>query len=148
MAEFARTIVSRLRRYVRDRRYHKRHYVRLEVNLSLDSATKGLNGRQRISSLVGHTRDLSADGLSLIVPQITLDKHHLVGENRSLNLKLHLPGGRVEMQAAPVRYERLEEAQGATGYLIAVKIVSMAAEDRAKFASYVAALQGRELEPV
>ncbi len=90
----------------------------------------------------GHTLDLSANGLALIVPHITLGEHHLVGENRLLSLKIELPDGQVELQAAPVRYERLEDDELETGYLIAAKIVSMPDDDRAKFSDYVAALQG------
>ncbi|MGH9928370.1 MAG: hypothetical protein ACREA9_03970, partial [Pyrinomonadaceae bacterium] len=84
--------------------------------------------------------------LALIVPQITLGEHHLVGENRCLNVKLHLPDGPVEMQAAPVRYERLEEREHETGYLIAVKIVHMPDTDRARFAAYVASLGKSQAE--
>ena len=141
MAEFARTIVARLRQYVGDRRHAKRQCVRLDFSLSLASATKSLNGTRRISSLDGHTLDLNANGLALIVPQITLGEHHLVAENRFLNLKLRLPGGTVEMQAAPIRYERLEEDQPEMGYLIAVTIISMPDDDRAKFSEYVATLR-------
>ena len=141
MAEFTRTIVSRLRQYVGDRRHSKRRRVRLNLSVSLASATKSLNGTQRVNSMEGHTLDLSANGLALIVPQITLGEHHLVGENRSLDLKLQLPDGPVVMQAAPVRYERLEEDDNETGYLIAVKIVRMPDSDRARFSEYVATLQ-------
>ena len=140
MAEFTRTIVSRLRQYVGDRRHAKRQCVRLDFSLSLAPVTKSLNGTRRISSMDGHTLDLGANGLALIVPQITLGEHHLVGENRFLNLKLQLPGGPVELQAAPVRYERLEEHESETGYLIAVKIVDMPDDDRARFSEYVASL--------
>ena len=72
MAEFARTIVARLRQYVGDRRHSKRQCVRLDFSLSLASARNSLNGTRRISSLDGHTLDVSANGLALIVPQITL----------------------------------------------------------------------------
>jgi hypothetical protein len=144
MAEFARTIVSRLRQYVGDRRHSTRQRVRLNLSLSLDSATKSLNGTRRISSLEGYTVDVSANGLALIVPQITLDEHHLVGENRSLNLKLQLPGGPVEIVASPVRYQRLDENHAETGYLIAVKIVRMPDDDRARFSAYVANLRQTE----
>lgn len=97
-----------------------------------------------MSSIEGHTLDLGEKGLALIVPAITLGEHHLVAENRSLNVKLELPGGPVEMQVAPVRYESLEEHKTETGYLIGVKIVAMPEEDRAKFAEYVAALLERK----
>jgi hypothetical protein len=141
MAEFTRTIVSRLRQYVGDRRNSKRQRVRLSLSLSLVSATKGLNGARRINWMDGHTQDLSPNGLALVVPRITLGEHHLVGENRGLNLKLQLPGGPVEMQATPVRYERLDEDQSETGYLIALKIVKMTDADRARYSAYVASLR-------
>ena len=91
--------------------------------------------------MTGHTRDLSEKGMALIVPAITLGDHHLVGENRSLNVSLELPQGPVLMQATPVRYERLDEQASETGYLIGVKITAMQVEDRARFAEYVATLQ-------
>jgi hypothetical protein len=92
----------------------------------------------------GHTLDLSAEGLALIVPAITLDDHHLVAENRSLSVKLELPERPVVMQVTPVRYERLEEHTSETGYLIGVKIVGMSEEDRAKFTEHVASLLERK----
>jgi hypothetical protein len=144
MAEYTRSIVSRLRQYLGDRRHSKRQNVRLNFSLSLASATKSLNGTRRIISMDGHTVDLSANGLALVVPKITLGEHHLVGENRSLNVRLQLPDGPVELQAAPVRYERLEEHRNETGYLIAVKIVRMPDGDRARFSEYVATLRKRK----
>ena len=142
MAEFTRAIVSRLRQYVGGRRHSKRQNVRLPFSLSLASLTKSTNGTRRIISMKGHTLDLSATGLALIVPAITLGEHHLVGENRSLNAKLDLPVGPIELQVTPVRYESLEEQETETGYLIGVKIVGMPDADRAKFAEYVSSLSG------
>jgi hypothetical protein len=144
MAEFARTIVSRLRQLVGDRRHSKRLNVRLPFSLSLASPARGLNGTRRIISMEGHTLDLSPNGMSLITPKITLGEHHLVGEHRGLNVKLELPQGPVEMQVMPVRYESLEEHETETGYLIGVRIVRMPDEDRAKFAEYVSTLLERK----
>jgi hypothetical protein len=140
MAEFTRAIVARARRYVGDRRRSQRLSVRLPFSLALVSASKSLNGTRRVSSMDGHTLDVSENSLALIVPKITLDEHHLVGENRNFNVKLELPDGSLEMQAAPVRYERLEEQRGETGYLIAVKIVGMLDIDRTRFAEYIVTL--------
>lgn len=143
MAELTRAIVSHLRQLVGDRRHSKRHNVRLPFTLAMASQTQTLNGTRRVSSLNGHTSDLSTTGLALIVPAITLGEHHLVGENRSLNVKLELPVGPVEMQVTPVRYESLEEHETETGYLIGARIAAMAEEDRAKFAAYVLSLSER-----
>lgn len=97
-----------------------------------------------MSTLDGHTLDLSATGLALVVPAITLGEHHLVGENRGLNVKLELPTGVVELQVTPVRYESLAEHETETGYLIGVIIAEMTEEDRAKFAAYVSSLPQRK----
>jgi PilZ domain-containing protein len=144
MAEFTRAIVSRLRQYVGDRRHSTRRNVRLEFRLSLASPTKNLNGTQRTSSMVGHTLDLSANGLALIVPAITLGDHHLVGENRSLSLRLELPAEPIGMQVTPVRYERLDDDASETGYLIGVKITRMDEDSRARYAEYVTNLLERK----
>ena len=140
MPELARSIVSRLRKLVGDRRHSKRLKVRLPFSLSLASLTRNLNGTKRVNSVEGHTLDLSPNGLALVVPAITLGEHHLVGENRSLSIKLELPGGPVEMQVMPVRYQSLDEHETETGYLIATRIVSMSDEDRAKFVNYASTL--------
>ena len=138
MAEFTRAVVSRMRQYVGNRRRARRYEVRLPFKLSLVSVSKNLNGMRRVSVMNGHTLDLSAHGLALIVPKITLDEHHLVGENRSFNISLELPDGAIDLKATPVRYERLEEDTNDTGYLIAVKITSMTDGDREKWDDFLA----------
>ena len=92
----------------------------------------------------GHTLDLSPSGLSLVIPKITLGEHHLIGENRSLNVKLQLPAGTVEMQVMPIRYESLEEHETESGYLIGVRIITMSDGDRAQLCEFVATLAGRK----
>ena len=138
MAEFTRAVVSRMRQYVGNRRRARRYEVRLPFKLSLVSVSKNLNGMRRVSVMNGHTLDLSAHGLALIVPKITLDEHHLVGENRSFNISLELPDGAIDLKATPVRYERLEEDTNDTGYLIAVKITSMMDAYRERWDNFLA----------
>lgn len=138
MAEFTRAVVSRMRQYVGDRRRSKRYDARLPFKLSLVSASKNLNGMRRVSVMQGHTLDLSANGLALIVPKITLDEHHLVGENRSFNITLELPDGPIELKGSPVRYERLDEERDETGYLIAVKLTNIGDSERARWTEFVA----------
>ena len=126
-----------------DRRHSLRRMVRLNFRLSLASPARNLNGTRKVSSIDGHTMDLGERGLALIVPAITLGEHHLVGENRSLELKLELPAGPIEMQVMPVRYERLDEHKTETGYLIGVKILEMSDEARSAFSDYLKTLSGR-----
>jgi len=138
--ELARAIVSRLRRFVGDRRHSTRKKVRLPFSIVVAGPAKGVNGSRQTRSLDGHTLDISPAGMSLIVPAIRIGEHHLVGENRGFGLKLELPDGQIEVQVSPVRYESLEDHKTENGFLIGVKIVDMPENDRAKFTKYVSAL--------
>jgi hypothetical protein len=140
MSELARSFVSHLRRFVGDRRQANRQTARLAFTLSLTRPAIKLNGARPGAGLKGHTLDVSMNGLALIVPTILLGEHHLVGENRKLNVELELPQGPVAMQVLPLRYESLEEHQTETGYLIGAKIVEMSGADRERFTRYVTGL--------
>ena len=148
MSELPRRIVSHLRRFIGNRRRHRRVRVRLKFKLSLADPRVSSNGARRLPTLDGHTLDVSTTGLALIVPAIRIGEHYLAGSDRRLHLKLELPGGPVEMKLATVRYESLDESQDETGYLIGARIIEMADADRASFEKYVTKLISQGPEPV
>ena len=137
MSELPRRIVSHLRRFIGNRRGHKRVRTRLNFTISLSDPRVNTNGSRRLPTLDGHTLDISTTGLALIVPAIRIGEHYLAGSDRRVYLKLQLPGGPIEMKVATVRYEALEETDEETGYLIGARIVEMADADRASFDKYL-----------
>ncbi len=138
MSELPRRIVSRLRRFIGNRRRTKRVCARLTFNLSLSDPRVSSNGARRLPTLDGHTLDVSTTGLALIVPAIRIGEHYLAGADRKLHVKLELPTGPVEMKVATVRYESLEDSREDTGYLIGARILEMSDADRMSFEKYVA----------
>jgi hypothetical protein len=134
MSELPRRIVSRLRRFIGNRRRHRRVQVRLTFTLSLSDPRVNSNGARRLPSLNGHTLDISNTGLALIVPAIRIGEHYLAGADRRLHVKLELPSGPVEMKVATVRYESFEDENG---YLIGARILEMSDTDRVSFEKYV-----------
>jgi PilZ domain len=142
MSELPRRIVSGLRRFVGDRRRHKRVGARLECTISLSDPRVSANGYRRLPSLDGHTLDISSTGLALIVPAIRIGEHYLAGAERKLYVKLELPDGPVEMKVVTVRYESLEESREESGYLIGARIAEMSDEDRTAYNGHVAKLLG------
>ena len=138
MSELPRRIVSRLRRFVGNRRRSKRVRVRLSFTLSLSDPRVNTNGHRRLPSLNGHTLDVSVTGLALVVPAIRIGEHYLAGAERKLYIKLELPAGQVEMRVATVRYESLEDSRDESGYVIGARIVEMSDSDRASFEKFVA----------
>lgn len=134
MSELPRRIVSRLRRFVGNRRHSKRVQARLNFTLSLSDPRVGTNGHRRLPSLDGHTLDVSATGLALVVPAIRIGEHYLAGDERKLHIRLELPSGPIEMRVGTVRYESSEDD---SGYLIGARILEMSDTDRASFDKYL-----------
>lgn len=134
MAELLRAFAARLHRYIGDRRRAPRHRMRLAVTLWLPDGPLNSNGvRRRSPVLEGFTRDVSATGLALILPTIRIGEHYLTGEGRILRITLEFPTGPIQIDAVPVRYERLDENEPEKGYLVGVKITEMSDHDRARF---------------
>jgi hypothetical protein len=131
MSELARNFASRLRHFISDRRRAERLKANFPVEVSiLDEHNRPL---RRGQSTHGHTLDISATGLALIVPVIRISDHYLAGEDRRLLLKLESPTGPIGIQVTPVRYERLDESESELGYLIGVSITSMSDEDKERY---------------
>ena len=141
MSELPRRIVSRLRRFIGNRRRSKRVRARLTFTLSLSDPRVNSNGARRLPSLDGHTLDVSSTGLALVVPAIRIGGHYLAGTDRKLHVKLELPSGPVEMKVATVRYESLEDD---TGYLIGARILEISDTDRVSFEKYVAKVMAHQ----
>ncbi|MFN2531190.1 MAG: PilZ domain-containing protein [Pyrinomonadaceae bacterium] len=118
--------------------------MRLTFQLGLEVAGISSNGFRRLPSLHGHTLDISATGLALVVPSIRIGEHYLAGHDHRLRVKLELPSGQVEMLLVPVRYESLEGDQAEHGYLIGARITEISDEDRKHFQDYVTKLVGKQ----
>ena len=144
MPELIRSIASRLRELVGNRRRAPRFIAHLEVGLALSVSLSNAKPRARDDDqplkLAGYTRDISATGLALIMPAIRIGGQYITGENRTLEIILKLPSGTVTVRATPVRYSPLDEEGIDTGYLIGAQITHMSDEDRARFDAYLRTL--------
>lgn len=146
MPELIRSAVSRARMYFKDRRRSPRLQVRLAFSLTVIRPTKLKRVNSSDRALKGHTRDLSVNGLALLLPQIQLDGYHLASEDREMQLMLELSGGVVSMVVVPKRYEKLERAELGCNYLIGARIVRIDPEDRSRYQDFMkrAFERGRE----
>lgn len=136
MSERIRSITAGLRGFFGNRRCAPRHPIRLPFSLTLIE-TKHAGEKQTTATpaltIEGQTYDLSATGIGLIVPAIRIGDHYLTGEARHLRVNLTLDDHRVEMNALPVRYEKLE----AGGYLIGAHITEINPTDRSLYLAYI-----------
>lgn len=137
MPELARSIVSRLRAFVGNRRRARRCLARLPFNVTPSDRYVTLNGSRQRKWMDGHTLDVSTSGLALVVPAIRIGEHYLVGDDRQLLLRLELPTGPIEMQLVPVRYESLEEHPTDQGYVIGVRITEVDPHIKSQYEDFV-----------
>ena len=144
MPDLIRSVFARMQTFVQDRRYPPRLQVQLVFTVSLTRKSRGKGSRPE-RSLKGHTRDLSAAGLALSLPQVHLDGHYLADEDRALKLKLELPAGPISMLVIPRRYEGLERAELGCKYLIGVQITEISDEDRKRYLSFIAPKEVRRV---
>ncbi len=137
MPELIRTIASRLRELVGNRRRSPRRGVRLPVFVSLlDNATGDAP-----PGVAGHTHDASESGLAVILPAIRVGGRYLAGDGVTLRLTLKLPETSARLYGTPVRYERLDEGQPDAGFLVGIRLNDDG--DRALFSEYLKGLRGK-----
>jgi hypothetical protein len=110
-----------------ERRRAKRLNVNCEAELTASLSILDTDAPSSVDSLVfmGRTWDLSAGGLSFVLPSLQIDERVCGGEINRLRLRVYLPTGPVQLEVIPVRCERLNRDNAAKGYFIAVQILSI-----------------------
>jgi hypothetical protein len=125
-----------------DRRRMSRRQVRLPVSVSLIETDAPADAVHRPLAVLGYTRDISVDGLALILPSISMGGDITDRENYMLRIILALPVGDVEMNAIAVRHERLDTNSPDIGYLIGARISEMSERERDLYLEYLRILGG------
>ena len=141
-SDLIRSVTERLRRYVGERRKSLRRGPRFEARLpftiTLIGNAKG-SGKRRMSAaaIVGHTRDLSGTSMTLLLPSVRVGNAYLTDGEICLEVKLELPDGQVTMLTNCVRFEQLARKEDGCSYLLAVCIVEMETDERARYLSFL-----------
>ena len=113
--------------------------ARLEFSVLLREAEANEGGIQHLRACAGHTVNISAHGLAVLLHAQNIDEQYLLGREGSMAIELDLPNGlSIEIQATPVRYEKQSE-----GYLIGARISAMSDRNRELFEEYLRELSGQ-----
>lgn len=134
------SITKSLRKFIVNRRRAARRKAqrkaRLVINISLAA------GGQSSVPHEGYTRDLSEDGLAIIVPSLSVGGRYLTDADCTLRVVLlELPTGPVDIYAVPVRYEQLGGDGAETGHLIGLRITTMSDADRVRYIHFLGTLE-------
>ena len=105
------------------RRRHKRRSVQIEVTLKFRPPRVLRTSTLGDLTLVGRTKDITEDGLAIIVSAGNIDRYLKQKEN-SFDVRLTLPDGLVAFEATPVHFKRMT-AGGAVSYLIGSRFTNI-----------------------
>jgi guanyl-specific ribonuclease Sa len=112
--------------------------ARLEFSVLLREAESGGSGVQHLRAVAGHTVNVSAHGLAVVLHAQNIEEQYLAGGDGSMSIELDLPNGlSLGIQATPVRYEKLDD-----GYLIGARISEMSERDRELYEEYLREIEG------
>lgn len=136
MPDHLRKIASRLRELVADRRRSPRHRVGLPVTVSLLDA----EASAQPALVQGRTRDVSAEGIGVILPHVRVGDRYLVGDSVTLRVTLKLPEGYARLYGTPVRHEKLDAAGPDTGFLVGIRLADTDERDRTLLVDYINSL--------
>ena len=108
--------------------------VRLPVGVSMPNERLDPEADDYPQPIMGHTRDLSETGLSLVLPAAQLGDLDISVAGARLRVVLSLPTGVVVLQAATVRSELLSP-EGEV--FVGARIVKMYDYDRRRYETYL-----------
>jgi hypothetical protein len=131
---------------MRNRRQAARRRAQRWVRLRFIGALHAAHADRPEASLaiVGHTRDISAKGLALVVPSMPVDEGFLLSGDCTLRIDLELPAVHVMVVATPVRYEKLAADATGAGHLIGARIEEV--HDEGQFAKYLRGLSRKSAD--
>jgi guanyl-specific ribonuclease Sa len=112
--------------------------ARLDFSVLLREAESASSGVQHLRAVAGHTVNISAHGLAVVLHAQNIEEQYLEGGDGSMSIELDLPNGlSLEIQATPVRYEKRDD-----GYLIGARISEMSDRDRELYEEYLREIAG------
>ena len=89
-------------------------------------------------TLIGRTRDISEDGLSIIVSAGNIDRYLKQKEN-NFDVRLNLPDGLATFEAMPVHFKRIIFG-GAASYIIGSRLVNVDQQQLARLEEFLKSL--------
>ncbi len=107
--------------------------ARLEFSVLLREAENSQTGVQHMRAVAGHTVNLSAVGIAVMLHAQHIDPQYLTRGENSMSIELDLPSGvSIEIEAMPVRCEKRDD-----GYLIGARITDISERDRQLYDEYL-----------
>lgn len=134
-SNIARSIIHHLHMSLMSRLRIRRNGMQLPLNVSISETT--IRGGQSSTTTPGYLNDISKTGISVIIPAVRFGGRYPVGDNYKLRIKIQLPNRLISIAATPIRYNKLDETEDGSRYLIGARIAEMEPSDRKHLIRYI-----------
>jgi hypothetical protein len=134
-----RELINKFNRSLSERMVapRRRHTAPVKVWFEPEVSSERSRELARSACILGETVDVSRTGVGFLVPAIRFKEKYLVGQERTLNVEIDLPTGRVCMKAIGRRYERVGIHVSTERYLVGVHILEMDTHNRDNYDLFV-----------
>lgn len=132
-------IPARLRALVGNRRHTQRFPVEREVRLIAGITLVDRKGEPQ--SFLGHTRNVSETGLSLILPYESVISSHVADQTKALVLIIALPTRTINLRGSTVYWKLLDEQKPEKGYLVGAQFTDLNTPDYEHLLIYLRTLR-------
>lgn len=134
-----RELISKLNRSWSDRLVapRRRHAAVMKVWFDPDRNTELAREAARAACIFGETLDISRTGVGFLVPAIRLKEKYLVGHQRTLNIEMDLPTGKVYLRAVGCRYEKVGMHISAERFLVGAHITGLEGVDKENYETFL-----------
>jgi hypothetical protein len=146
-----RELIAKLRGTFVERSHSARKKRNLPIKITFEPnfSTGRLTAPHEKLYISGETEDLSSTGVGFIVSAIRIRENYLVGQDRTLNAEIDIPGGKIKMSVIGRRYEKVGINLSTERFLIGAEIVDMPKADRERYEYYLqhGGRRGKAAEP-
>lgn len=127
-----RELITRLSRSFSEKMVPPRrgHTAPMKVWFDPDVKTERALEAARSACILGETVDLSRNGVAFSVPFIRVKEKYLVNQDRTLNVEIDLPNGKVYLRMLGKRYEKVGMHSSMERFLVGATITSLTGSDK------------------
>lgn len=124
-----------------ERRAAPRRRINIEFRVLLVARRTIADGDEQLLPLIGYTHDISESGIALVVSSKSASVLSALGDDYTLQLVLTIPGGSIELETTPARYQQLADGDAGARILIGARITKISDADRVRLEQYLHSLE-------
>jgi len=134
-----RELITRLNRSLSEKMVPPRrcHAAPMKVWFDPDIKTERGVEAARAACILGETVDLSRNGIAFAVPFIRIKEKYLVNQDRTLNVEIDLPNGKVCLRMLGKRYEKVGIHSSEERFLVGASILSLTGADEEIYEAFL-----------